>query len=404
MCLPNATPAAYAYLMVTSIGEQLANIRRRRGLSQRELATLSEVSLSLVQKLEQGVVSDTSLETAHKLARALRVPTSKLVLTHDEDDADETTVADWEEVRRALRTPTPYDGDGEPEGGAVMGLLGEAVGLQGRDQYSRLRPLLPKLLRGADALAEHASEGRALRFQALHITAWLLIQTRQFAEAELALDRAEDDATERLQLAALANSRCWLLLRRGRLPETRELAAQWVDELAPVLGKASPDELATWGSFQLRTAAACVRDNRPGEADDAMRLAQSAAVALGRETSVKADSVRTFGPVTVELKRAEMRAVQHRPDDVLDIASRITLTPAVTSSNKNRHMLDVASAFAAKKEDTAAVDVLRNVRSSSPEWLPNQRYARDIMGGIVRRRRTLTPEMREMADLVGVPM
>ncbi|WP_344246515.1 helix-turn-helix transcriptional regulator [Actinocorallia libanotica] len=390
--------------MVTSIGEQLANIRRRRGLSQRELATLSEVSLSLVQKLEQGVVSDTSLETAHKLARALRVPTSKLVLTHDEDDADETTVADWEEVRRALRTPTPYDGDGEPEGGAVMGLLGEAVGLQGRDQYSRLRPLLPKLLRGADALAEHASEGRALRFQALHITAWLLIQTRQFAEAELALDRAEDDATERLQLAALANSRCWLLLRRGRLPETRELAAQWVDELAPVLGKASPDELATWGSFQLRTAAACVRDNRPGEADDAMRLAQSAAVALGRETSVKADSVRTFGPVTVELKRAEMRAVQHRPDDVLDIASRITLTPAVTSSNKNRHMLDVASAFAAKKEDTAAVDVLRNVRSSSPEWLPNQRYARDIMGGIVRRRRTLTPEMREMADLVGVPM
>ncbi|MFE9066082.1 helix-turn-helix domain-containing protein [Streptomyces violaceusniger] len=38
----------------TDIGSSLRKVRKRRGLTQRELATASGVSLSLVRKLEQG--------------------------------------------------------------------------------------------------------------------------------------------------------------------------------------------------------------------------------------------------------------------------------------------------------------------------------------------------------------
>ncbi|WP_280400087.1 helix-turn-helix domain-containing protein [Nocardia carnea] len=36
------------------LGERLQNIRKRRGLTQRELAEAAGVSLSLIRKLEQG--------------------------------------------------------------------------------------------------------------------------------------------------------------------------------------------------------------------------------------------------------------------------------------------------------------------------------------------------------------
>jgi transcriptional regulator with XRE-family HTH domain len=52
-----------------AIGARLREVRKRRGLTQRELARLSEVSLSFIRKLEQGNYSGgVRLETIHRLA------------------------------------------------------------------------------------------------------------------------------------------------------------------------------------------------------------------------------------------------------------------------------------------------------------------------------------------------
>lgn len=72
---------------VTGIGSSLREIRKRRGLTQRELAAASGVSLSLIRKLEQGEITDTRMETAHTLASTLRVPTSYLLERDDEEPA-----------------------------------------------------------------------------------------------------------------------------------------------------------------------------------------------------------------------------------------------------------------------------------------------------------------------------
>jgi hypothetical protein len=47
---------------------------------------------------------------------------------------------------------------------------------------------------------------------------------------------------------------------------------------------------------------------------------------------------------------------------------------------------------------------LQEVWRVAPQWLPQQRYARDILGRIVARRRTLTEPMRTLADVVGMPV
>ncbi|WP_190094905.1 hypothetical protein [Streptomyces melanogenes] len=64
----------------------------------------------------------------------------------------------------------------------------------------------------------------------------------------------------------------------------------------------------------------------------------------------------------------------------------------------------MADAYAKTGDYAAAFAKLEQIRSDSPEWLPNQRYARDVLLRVISGRRTLTAEMRTMADVVGLPM
>ncbi|MCN9239906.1 transcriptional regulator [Streptomyces sp. RY43-2] len=312
----------------------------------------------------------------------------------------------WWPVRTALAvSPRPDELSEEPTLGGLRDALQATVPLFAKDRFTELGTALPPLLRDVEVLTEADPRGRPLRARLLELTGWLMVQTRQFDAAELALERALDDATDPIQSAATVNTQCWLLLRQGRLREARELAAHWADEVEPRMSRATQAELSTWGWLLLRLSAAAIRDNRPGEARDALRLANSAAVALGTECTPEGDFLRTFGPITVALKRTENAMVAMRPDKVLGLAAKIPtgcLEP--NSNNRNRHLLDVAGAQTELRQYAEAVDTFQKIREGSPQWLPNQRYARDILGRIVSKRRTLTPEMRELADLVRLPV
>ncbi|MEY9844368.1 transcriptional regulator with XRE-family HTH domain [Streptacidiphilus sp. BW17] len=393
--------------MGANVGERLREIRKRRGLTQRELAAESGVSLSLIRKLEQGERQDTRLETVRQLAVTLRVPTTRLIVDAHEETAGTATVDRWAPVRQALLGPPQRPGDMNeaPTVVGVQATLDAALPLFSGDRLSELGKLLPTLLRDADEVAGMGPEGRAVRARLLHLTGWLLTQTRQFDAAEEALERALDEAPDRVQAATTVSTMCWLLLRRGRLADARQLATQWADETEPRLSKATPAELSAWGWLLLRASAAAIRDAREGEADDTLRYARTAALAMGREYAPKHDFLQTFGPLTVELKRAENAMIDDKPDLVLQLAARLPtggLRP--TSNNRNRHLLDVANAHTRLRRYGEAVSVLTQISHEAPEWLPNQRYARDILGLVIARRRTLTPDMRALAEAVQLPL
>ncbi|MFF2024805.1 helix-turn-helix domain-containing protein [Streptomyces sp. NPDC058171] len=393
--------------MPADLGERLRGVRKRRGLTQHGLARESGVSVSLIRKLEQGERRDARLETVRKLAAALGVPTTRLVAEAVEDGAGTVVADQWAPVRNALTASATgaADVDEPPTLDGLRDALSAAVPLFSGDRFAELSAVLPALLRDADAVARLAPEGRALRVRLLQLTGWLLTQTRQFDAAERCLGAALAGSADRLQGASTVNTMCWLLLRQGRLDRARQLAAQWADETEPRLSRATPDELSAWGWLLLRLSAAAVRDNRPDEAEEALRFAHSAAVALGREFIPGDDFLRAFGPVTVTLKRTENAMVLDRPDVVLKLASKVpTGGFRPTSNNRNRHLLDVANAYARTRQYGLAVDTLAGVRAAAPQWLPNQPYARDVLAHVVARRRTLTEEMRSLADTMGLPV
>ncbi|MFJ2212751.1 helix-turn-helix domain-containing protein [Streptomyces sp. NPDC101062] len=385
---------------MSEAGRSLKDVRKRRGLTQRELSAASGVSVSIIRKLEQGERDSARLETLRKLAAALRVPTMRLSAGPNEDGPAAGTEERWKAVRCALERPplTLELDDDMPTVVGVRRALKDAQPLFQKDKFAELAVVLPPLLRDAEALGP---DGRAVRVRLLQLAGWLMVQTRQFDAAELALGRALDDAADRMEGAATVNTQCWLLLRQGKLDSALDLAVRWADETEPRLSRATPSELSTWGWMLLRVSAAAVRNEQPGQAADSLRFAKSAATALGREYAPENDFLRTFGPTTVKLKAAENASVVDRPDVVLRLANTIPATGLrPTSNNRNRHFLDVADAYAKTGQHGEGFDQLTKIQESSPEWLPNQAYARTVLMRIVQGRRTLTPEMRHMAAAI----
>jgi transcriptional regulator with XRE-family HTH domain len=389
-----------------SIGDRLREARKRRGLTQRELARVSGVSVSLIRKLEQGDYDNgVRLETVRKMAVALGVPTSALAIGSNPPPPDRESVTRWEPVRRALEGADGQEPDEEPTLEGVRAAAGEAIRLFREGSLTDLADLLPPLLADADALVSSGTDGaqvaaRAERSRVRVIAGSLLVHTWQFPAAERAFGLAMDDADGPLAQIAVTGQRCFALTRQGMLAECRDLAVRRAEETEPRLSSATREELAAWGGLLLWGAGASVRDNRPDEAEAMIRLARAAAAVAGGDFVPPHAPWHRFGPSVVAVAEAENALIRDRPDRTLAIGRR--LRPQ--AHRYARHRLDVAAAHVALRQYPEAVAVLQDLRHARQQWLPQQRYAARILGSIIGRRRTLTAEMRDLADYLRLPL
>jgi transcriptional regulator with XRE-family HTH domain len=390
----------------TSLGQRIQSVRKRRGLTQSELARTAGVSASLIRKLEQGEITDTRLETAHKIAAALGVATSVLVPGGDAPVPDPKSLVAWQPVRSALEGEPSPDLPDEPTLEGVSSTFRGMLPLLVASRLTELGAVLPGLLRDVDALVAGSVNGtqaraRVLRAQIRQVAGALMLHTWQFGTAEKAFDLAMSDADDPLIAMSVVEERCWGLIRQGKVAQTRELAFRWADDHEPPFS-ANRDHLAAWGRLLIRAAAASVRDNEPDQAGDALRLARMAAAGMERDFTLPYAPWHVFGPLTVLVASAENASIQDNPQATLDIATRLTARLPVRKYAPS-HRLDVAQAHVTLRQYPEAVGVLQQLRHERPEWLPRQRHASDIMEKIIHRRRTLTPDMRDLAAFINLP-
>ena len=129
-----------------------------------------------------------------------------------------------------------------------------------------------------------------------------------------------------------------------------------------------------------------------------------AAAGAGRDYIPPSRPWGAFGPVTVAMIQAEHAMIQGKPDVTLRVGRQMTGHGYPVAENVYRHRLDVAHALATTRKHDEAVGVMTSIRSVAPEWLALQRYAGDILAKVIARRRTLTSDMRDMADFLRVPV
>jgi transcriptional regulator with XRE-family HTH domain len=379
-------------------GERLQSVRKRRGLTQRELAESSGVSLSLIRKIEQGERDDTRMDTLRRFAVALGCPLTVLLGPNPAPPIGNGGGELWTPTREALASMRDTPTAAEPV--SVRGLeaaLSHATELYHDNEYERLARVLPRLIDDAN------SAPALLRSRTLQLAGSVMVQTRQPDSARIALNQSLTDAESTgnvLDAASAVITLCWLLIVERQFEAVRHLATRWADRVEPRLSVATTRELSTWGWLLLRASAAAVRDNRPDEADEMMRLAAAGAVAVRPESSPYHQYWTTFDAATVAMKRVENAVVDDRPDVALRLARDIPADQRPTSDNRNRHMIDVSAAHVELRQYDAAFDVLASLSRDARPWLVEQRSARDLLGRIIRKRRTLTPEMRELVGLV----
>jgi transcriptional regulator with XRE-family HTH domain len=389
-----------------NVGGRLREARKRRGLTQRELARQSGVSLSLIRKLEQSDYNNgLRLETVRKMAVALSVPTSALAYGSRPSPPDQDTITRWEPVRHALDGRTDHEPDGEPTIEGIRTGAAEAIGLFRDGSLTSLAGLLPPLLSDANALVTSRTNGaqlqaRAERSRIRVIAGSLLVHTWQFPAAEHAFTLAIDDAQTPLAQIAVTGQRCFSLTRQGMLAACRELAIRSADEAEPRLSTATPEELAAWGGLLLWGAGASARDNRPDDADAMIRLAKAAAAVTGTDFVPAHAPWHQFGPSVVAVAEAENAVIRDHPERTLAIGQRL----APQARKYPRHRLDIAAAHAALRQYPEAVEVLQDLRHTRPQWLPQQRYAARIVTTIIGKRRSLTADMRDLADYLSLPL
>ncbi|MET8828263.1 helix-turn-helix transcriptional regulator [Streptomyces sp. NPDC004608] len=396
-------------------------------MSQEELAHVAGVSPGTVRKVEQGGM--VRMETLHALARALGVNTAVLMASEAPEPvgrAEEPNRINLIQLRAALTPPVGLvDVDAEaigeePNLRRFRRAVHDGAVLYHSDSYKSVASQLPGLLRDANSAVSFYDSGdehrQALlgRAEAMQLAGRYLTQVRQYDLAYTALSGAISDARsagDRLTGASGVIGMCWLLLRQGRLDEAENLAAATADLVEPRMSRATPDECAAWGWLALRAAAAAGRNNRPQEARQYHRIASAAASAVGREhTGSFFRHWTTFGPLTVGMKGVEDAMVIGDARTVVRRSGEDAMSPKAwkttgrpSDNDWNRHRLDVARAHAQTGDLSAAMDNLAGVRRESPEWLRHQRLAAEIMQEILRKRkRTLTADMRDMADYLGV--
>ncbi|WP_030163422.1 helix-turn-helix domain-containing protein [Spirillospora albida] len=402
-----------------SISDRVRELRRRRGMTQEELAERAGLSLAVIKKLEQG--GTCRMETYHQLARALGVTTVWFTSPGSpepvEATLDDIVLAD---MRSAINPPVGLGGrplygtaDGDhPDLGRLGDAVATAAAKYHADEYDDLAALMPALVRSAhhhvDAYDTGDRRRQALRLRAdiTGLAGRYLIQIRAHDLALIALHASLRDALqiEDVPLAAASiSSQAWAMLRQGRLTEVERLCADTADQIEPRMSKATPDQLAGWGYLLLRAASAASRNNRAAEAREYARTAATAGAQLGRQHEDLAGHI-SFGPVTTALHLAEIEVLDNQPEKAIAEAAAVPKGAGrVNTSTWDRHRLDMARARLRLGDADKATDIMTQLRLTHPQWLRYQQYGRDITRELLEaRKRMPSRDVLDLADFMNV--
>lgn len=392
----------------TSIGARLRQARRDRGVSQEELAGRAGVSRDIIAKLEQGRRTTARIGTLARISNALGIELSDLLGKRERfGRADTEGVL---EVRNALLAVEDLPGidpvadDGAPSDLAdLKATVRRAWGYYWRGDFSELAAMLPGLI-GEARITERAAGAAATGplAQAFQLAADLMVHVGNDDLAMAAALRALGAAhrgNDELQHATIAGTASWVLLHQARLPEAEHVARVAAERIEVAMSKATPEYLTVWGALLLSAAAPAAAAAKADEVRDYIGLARAAA---GRFNEDRHDYWVSFGPTQAEMQACHTASVLGRPGEALKAAGRVRRGDLLHIS-WGAHQLDVAQALlSTPRRVSDATAALWEAHSVSPEWFRHQGIARNLVREAVERERTLTPQLRRLADSVGI--
>jgi transcriptional regulator with XRE-family HTH domain len=387
--------------------------RARRGLSQAVVAGLVGRSESWLSQVERGTRRIDSHAVLTRLAAVLRVEVEEL--TGPASGQGQGTYEPAAQIEQAMMR---YDAVGasiskSPAANSAGPAHLEAMARSAYQGYQATRyddtgRALPALIREAEAASRGAQAGDpamcAVRVLVYDTTAALLNRVGQSALAWAAADRALSAAEQSgkpVLTAMCAWRMAYVVTSRSHPGQALELAMSAAAALEPGMRRATPDSLSVYGALQLAaaTAAAAVYD----------RATVTTLLGKARQIADRAGDGNhmgtAFSHANISIHAVSAALQLGDPRTAIDTGEALDpeSLPAGLTGRRTQLSLELARAYAMRKQDAAAVNMLLAAERLSPQLVRYHARTRDVLMSMLRREhRPSTPELHPLAQRAGV--
>ncbi|MEU1986044.1 hypothetical protein [Nocardia sp. NPDC019395] len=273
----------------------------------------------------------------------------------------------------------------------LTGRIGSAwdIWLRNGERYSNLLPLLPELVKDTEATRRglrHNQQHREVSRLASDLYALLRTVTRRIGRHDLSFlvaDRA-------LHAAEAADDPIRLAVARWNIGHTLLLADEYdaaieMAELAtaalPTGTSAEPETVSLAGALQLVAAVAEARAGRTWAARERLNNLHRHAE-LARDAGNVGNTM--FGPLNIGLHGLSIELEAGDATEALRLADRIDAAGCQSVERRFTFVLDLARAYALRREETGTLLHLLEAERIAPEDLARDRHSHGLVRNLLR--------------------
>lgn len=400
-------------------GARVADLRKRRGLTQYELAAAIGRTASWLSQVERGIQPVNRLNVLRLLADGLGVPLQ--VLQPDAPPAAGPTTPtaqavpartnDLDQVRLLLSGHPAVGvllGPGEDFDLSTLDDLREATDraweLTHANRFAELSTMLGSLvprIERATRTAPHAyrDELHALSARVHQALAAAFVRQNEADAAWVAADRAIRAAElsgDPLGVLAGVHRLAHSFVGLRRLDQAEQAATTAADALRRHLdkNKPTPVQLPVLGSLHLMLALVHARTGERSKAREQIAKARAVAEQLGEDRN---DYDLEFGPTNVEVQAVSTAVDLGDAGEALDVGDGLD-AGALSVERQARLLMDLGRAHVQRRHFGDALNCLLRAEELAPEMVRNHVAAREAVGELVLMAgRTASDELRALA-------
>jgi transcriptional regulator with XRE-family HTH domain len=392
-----------------ALGRKLGDARRRRGLSQPELARMIDRSVAWVSQVERGVRKIDRMSVLETLADALGIPLAELA-------AESPVVAAVNEqqpgaaglrlvLSGAWSLRAMLNGHNAPSLDDMRAQVGRAWSLTHEGRYADLadllRDLVPALESGARAVADaERPEMFELLAAAYQACSAALAELDEPEAAWIAADRgmgAAERAGSPLLVAAGAFRLVIVFLGARYYAQAAEVARTAADALWHVADGGTPEAMSMWGALTLQRA---VTAAHLGDAQAAYEFLDRARPVAERVGPGRNDYNTEFGPANLALYEIAVAVELGDAGRALRVASAVDAS-GLPPERRARMLIDVARAHAQRRHVADAVAALTEAERLTPEQVHAHALVRQVVADLLAMQSPPSPELAALSVRVA---
>jgi hypothetical protein len=388
-----------------ALGRKIAAERRRRGLSQPELARMVDRSVAWVSQVERGVRKVDRMSVLEALAAALDVPLAELAaeapvvaaVTEEPPGANGLRLV----LSGAYALRAMLDGRRTPAISTLRSKARKAWDLTHAGRYTELTGLLRGLVPDLETASRSVPEGQRAEVSELLATTYqacsaALAKLGEPEAAWIAADRAmaaAERAGNPMLVAAGAFRLVFVFINARHYDQAEETARTATEALWPMADHGDPQAMSLWGALTLQRAVIAAHVNDPDTAYGELERASQIAGRLGEGHN---EYNTEFGPANVRLYEIAVAVELGDAGRALRAAASVDTT-GLSAERQARMLIDVARAHAQRRQASEAVAALLQAEAITPEQVRGHALVRQLVSDLLTMQDPPASELRDLA-------